>query len=119
MKTNLFLADNSGALLAQCIKVFKKKKNIGVVGDLIIVTIKKAYPRKKVKKHDMQHAVIVRTKKSLARKNIGMNISFNSNAVVLLDKKNNPIGNRIKGTVTRELRYRKLMKILTLASSVI
>lgn len=119
MKTNLVLADNSGALSAQCIKVYNKKSNVGSIGDYIIVTIKKAYPRKKVKKHDMQKAIIVRTKKYLSRKTVGMNVSFNTNAIVLLDKKNNPIGNRIKGAVTKELRSRKLMKILSLAPSVV
>lgn len=119
MKTNLFLADNAGALSAQCIKVLKKKKNIGKIGDLIIVSIKKAYFKKKVKKHDVQRAVIVRTKKILLRNLTGINVGFNHNAIVLLDKKNNPIGNRIKGSVTRELRHRKLVKILTLASSII
>lgn len=119
MKTNLLLADNSGALSAQCIKVYNKKSNIGSIGDYIIVTIKKAYPGKKVKKHDLQKAIIVRTRKYLTRISIGMNVSFNANAVVLLDKKNNPIGNRIRGAVTKELRNRKLMKILSLAPSVV
>jgi len=119
MKTNLVLADNSGALSAQCIKVYNKRSNIGGIGDYIIVTIKKAYPRKKVKKHDLHKAIIVRTKKYLYRKSIGMNISFNTNAIVLLDNKNNPIGNRIKGAVTKELRGRKLMKILSLAPSIV
>jgi len=119
MKSKLPVADNSGALIAECIKVLRKKKNIGVVGDTIIVAIKKAYFKKKVKKHDVQRAVIVRTKKKVLRKNIGSSLSFNKNAVVIIDKKNNPLGNRIKGSMCKELREKKFMKLISLASTII
>jgi large subunit ribosomal protein L14 len=119
MKSKLFVADNSGALIVECIKVLRKKKNIGGVGDTIIVAIKRAYFKKKVKKHDVQRAVIVRTKKKVLRKQIGSSISFNKNAVVIIDKKNNPLGNRIKGSMCKELREKKFMKLLSLASTIV
>jgi large subunit ribosomal protein L14 len=118
MKTKLSVADNSGALIAECIKVLRKKKNIGIVGDVIIVAIKKAYFKKKVKKHDVHRAIIVRTKKKVLRKHTGISLSFSKNAAVIVDKKNNPIGNRVKGSVCKELRERKFMKILSLASTI-
>jgi len=119
MKSKLFIADNSGALVAECIKVLRKKKNIGKVGDIIIVAIKKAYFKKKVKKHDVHRAILVHTRKKLLRKSIGSSISFHKNEVVIVDKKNNPLGNRIKGSICKELRERKFMKIVSLASTVI
>jgi large subunit ribosomal protein L14 len=119
MKSKLPVADNSGALIAECIKVLRKKKNVGVIGDIIIVAIKKAYFKKKVKKHDVQRAVIVRTKKKILRNNIGSSLSFNKNAVVIIDKKNNPLGNRIKGSMCKELREKKFMKLISLASTII
>lgn len=119
MKSRLSVADNSGALIAECIKVLRKKKNVGIVGDIIIVAIKKAYFKKKVKKHDVQRAIIVRTKKKIFRKNIGSTLSFQKNAVVIIDKKNNPLGNRIKGSLCKELREKKYMKLISLASTII
>jgi len=119
MKSKLAVADNSGALVVECIKVLRKKKNIGTVGDVIIVAIKRAYFKKKVKKHDVQRAVIVRTKKKILRKQIGSSLSFNKNAVVIIDKKNNPLGNRIKGSMCKELREKKFMKLLSLASTIV
>lgn len=119
MKTKMIFADNSGALKAECIKVLRKKKNVGTIGDIIIVAIKKAYARRKVRKHDVQRAVIVRTKKKILRKETGSSISFNKNAIVLIDKKNNPLGNRIKGPVCKELRAKKFMKIVSLAPAVL
>jgi large subunit ribosomal protein L14 len=119
MKSRLSVADNSGALIAECIKVLRKKKNIGTVGDVIIVAIKKAYFKKKVKKHDVQRAIIVRTKKKIYRKNIGSTLSFQKNALVIIDKKNNPLGNRIKGSLCKELREKKYMKLISLASTII
>lgn len=119
MKSRLSVADNSGALIAECIKVLRKKKNVGKVGDIIIVAIKKAYFKKKVKKHDVQRAVIVRTKKKLLRKYIGSSIYFNKNAIVIIDKKNNPLGNRIKGSMCKELREKKFMKLISLASTIV
>jgi large subunit ribosomal protein L14 len=119
MKSKLAVADNSGALVVECIKVLRKKKNIGKVGDIIIVAIKRAYFKKKVKKHDVQRAVIVRTKKKILRKQIGSSVYFNKNAVVIIDKKNNPLGNRIKGSMCKELREKKFMKLLSLASTIV
>jgi large subunit ribosomal protein L14 len=119
MKSKLSVADNSGALIAECIKVLRKKKNVGIVGDVIIVAIKKAYFKKKVKTHDVQRAVIVRTKKKIFRNSIGSSLSFQKNAVVIIDKKNNPLGNRIKGSLCKELREKKYMKLISLSSTII
>jgi large subunit ribosomal protein L14 len=119
MKSKLTVADNSGALLVECIKVLRKKKNIGCVGDIIIVAVKKAYFKKKVKKHDVQRAIIVRTKKPILRKQIGSSLYFNKNAAVIIDKKNNPLGNRIKGSMCKELREKKFMKLISLASTIV
>lgn len=119
MKSKMSVADNSGALIVECIKVLRKKKNVGGVGDLIIVAVKKAYFKKKVKKHDVQRAVIVRTTKKILRKSIGSTLSFSKNAVVLIDKKNNPLGNRIKGSLCKELREKKFMKLISLSSTIV
>ena len=119
MQTNLEVADNSGAKRVQCIKVLggSKRKYAGV-GDIIVVTIKEAIPRGKVKKGDVYRAVIVRTAKEI-RRNDGTAIRFDKNAAVLLNKQNEPIGTRIFGPVTRELRSRSFMKIVSLAPEVL
>jgi len=119
VKTRFSVVDNSGALISECIKVLRKKNQQGTVSDIVIVAVKSAKPRKKVKKHNVQRGVIVRTKKRIHRNYIGYTIYFDRNSIILIDKKNNPIANRIKGSVCQELRYKKFMKIVSMAASVI
>ena len=119
MQSHLFVADNSGARKIQCIKVLGgSKRRFASIGDIIIVSIKDAIPRGKVKKGDVYKAIIVRTKKDFSRKD-GSSIRFDQNAAVLLDKQEEPIGTRIFGPVTRELRSKKFMKIISLAPEVL
>ena len=119
MQSNLEVADNSGARRVQCIKVLggSGRKGAGV-GDVIVVSVKEAIPRGKVKKGDVHRAVIVRTAKEIRRSD-GSAIRFDRNAAVLLNKQDEPIGTRIFGPVTRELRSRKFMKIVSLAPEVL
>ena len=118
-ETNLEVADNSGARRVQCIKVIGgSKRRFASVGDVIIVSIKEAIPRGKVNKGDVHHAVIVRTSKEI-RRNDGSAIRFDKNAAVLINKQQEPIGTRIFGPVTRELRAKKFMKIVSLAPEVL
>ena len=119
VETNLEVADNSGARRIQCIKVLGgSKRRYASVGDVIVVTIKEAIPRGRVKKGDIHHAVIVRTAKEIRRPDGGA-IRFDSNAAVLISKQGEPIGTRIFGPVTRELRAKKYMKIISLAPEVL
>ena len=119
MQTKLDVADNSGARLVQCIKVLGgSKRKTASVGDVIVVSIKEAIPRGRVKKGDVHRAVIVRTSKEVKR-NDGTCIRFDKNAAVLVNKTNEPIGTRIFGPVTRELRGKKFMKIVSLAPEVL
>ena len=118
-ESQLLVVVNSGAKLIQCIKVIGgSKRRYARIGDIIIVSIKDAIPRSKVKKGEVQRAVIVRTKKPLIRED-GSSIKFDSNSAVLLDKSNEPIGTRIFGPVTRELRKKNMMKIVSLAPEVL
>ena len=119
MQSNLFVADNSGARKIQCIKVLGgSKRRSASIGDIIVVSIKDAIPRAKVKKGDVYKAVIVRTSKDFQRID-GTSIRFDKNAAVLLDKQEEPIATRIFGPVTRELRSKKFMKIISLAPEVL
>ena len=119
MQSNLDVADNSGARTVQCIKVLGGSgRKTAAVGDIIVVSIKEAIPRGRVKKGDVHRAVIVRTSKEV-RRNDGTCIRFDKNAAVLVNKSNEPIGTRIFGPVTRELRSRKFMKIVSLAPEVL
>ena len=119
MQSKLFVADNSGARKIQCIKVLGgSKRKSASIGDIIVVSIKDAIPRAKVKKGDVYKAVIVRTSKDFQRSD-GTSIRFDKNAAVLLDKQEEPIATRIFGPVTRELRSKKFMKIISLAPEVI
>ncbi|MGB0552963.1 MAG: 50S ribosomal protein L14 [Alphaproteobacteria bacterium] len=119
MQTNLDVADNSGARRVQCIKVLGgSKRMVASVGDVIVVSVKEAIPRGRVKKGDIHRAVIVRTAKEISRQD-GTSIRFDRNAAVLIDRNNEPIGTRIFGPVTRELRARQFMKIVSLAPEVI
>ncbi len=118
-ETKLEVADNSGARKVQCIKVIGgSKRKFASVGDVIIVSIKEAIPKGKVNKGDVHHAVIVRTAKEI-RRNDGSAIRFDKNAAVLINKQQEPIGTRIFGPVTRELRAKKFMKIISLAPEVL
>ena len=120
MQSNLFVADNSGARRIQCIKVLGgSKRRFASIGDIIVVSIKDAIPRGKVKKGEVFKAVVVRTKKDFCRSD-GTSVRFDKNASVLLDKQTQePIATRIFGPVTRELRNKKFMKIISLAPEVI
>lgn len=119
MQTNLDVADNSGARRVQCIKVLGGSKRMTAsVGDVIVVSVKDAIPRGKVKKGDVHRAVIVRTSKEIRRPD-GTAIRFDTNAAVLISPQNEPIGTRIFGPVTRELRGKKFMKIISLAPEVL
>ncbi|MBL4720762.1 MAG: 50S ribosomal protein L14 [Alphaproteobacteria bacterium] len=119
MQSNLDVADNSGARRVQCIKVLggSKRRTAGV-GDIIVVSVKEAIPRGRVKKGDIHKAVIVRTRKEIRRED-GSSIRFDRNAAVLINPQGEPIGTRIFGPVTRELRARQFMKIISLAPEVI
>ncbi|PWC43807.1 MULTISPECIES: 50S ribosomal protein L14 [unclassified Azospirillum] len=119
MQTNLEVADNSGARRVQCIKVLGgSKRKVASVGDIIVVSVKEAIPKGRVKKGDVHRAVIVRTAKEL-RRDDGSAIRFDRNAAVLINKQGEPIGTRIFGPVTRELRAKKFMKIISLAPEVL
>lgn len=119
MQTNLDVADNSGARRVQCIKVLGGSgRKVAAVGDVIIVSIKEAIPRGRVKKGDVHRAVIVRTASEIRRPD-GTVIRFDKNAAVLINNSNEPIGTRIFGPVTRELRARRFMKIISLAPEVL
>ena len=118
-ETKLLVADNSGARRVQCIKVLGgSKRKTASVGDVIVVTVKEAIPRGKVKKGEVQRAVIVRTAKDVHRPD-GSSIRFDRNAAVLIDAQGEPIGTRIFGPVTRELRAKGYMKIISLAPEVL
>ncbi|XRX43035.1 MAG: 50S ribosomal protein L14 [Buchnera aphidicola (Tetraneura sorini)] len=118
-QTILKVADNSGARLAMCIKVLGgSKKRYAFIGDIIKITIKEAIPRGKVKKGEVLKAVIVRTKKGIRRLD-GSLLRFDSNSCVVLNNNEQPIGTRIFGPVTRELRIEKFMKIISLAPEVL
>lgn len=119
MQTNLDVADNSGARRVQCIKVLGgSKRRFASVGDVIIVSVKDAIPRGRVKKGDVRRAVVVRTAKEVCRDD-GTAIRFDRNAAVILNNNNEPIGTRIFGPVVRELRSRNFMKIISLAPEVL
>ena len=119
MQTTLDVADNTGARKIQCIKVLGgSKRRYAEVGDIIKVTVKEAAPRGRVKKGEIYNAVVVRTAKGVRRRD-GSLIRFGGNAAVLLNTKLEPIGTRIFGPVTRELRGDRFMKIVSLAPEVI
>ena len=119
MQTVMDAADNSGARRIQCIKVLGgSKRRYAAVGDVIKVSVKDAIPRGKVKKGEIYNAVVVRTRKGVRRKD-GSLIRFDGNAAVLLNSRLEPIGTRIFGPVTRELRSKNYMKIISLAPEVL
>ena len=119
MQTTLDAADNSGARRLMCIKVLGgSKRRYAGIGDVIKVTVKEAIPRGKVRKGEVYNAVVVRTRKGVRRAD-GSLVRFDGNAAVLLNNQLEPIGTRIFGPVTRELRSEKFMKIVSLAPEVL
>ena len=119
MQTNLEVADNSGAKRVMCIKVLGgSKRRYASIGDIIVVSIKEAIPRGRVKKGDVRKAIVVRVRKDIKRKD-GSTIRFDTNAAVLINNQGEPIGTRIFGPVPRELRAKNQMKIISLAPEVI
>jgi len=118
-ETVLEVADNSGAKKLMCIKVLGgSRRKYASVGDIIVVSIKEAVPRSKVKKGDVKRAVVVRTKKEIRRSD-GSYIRFDENSAVLITDTKEPVGTRIFGPVARELRNKKFMKIISLAPEVL
>ena len=118
-ESNLEVADNSGARRVQCIRVLGgSHRRYGGVGDVIVISVKEAIPRGKVKKGEVHKALIVRTSKEI-RRGDGSSVRFDRNAAVLIDKEGEPIGTRIFGPVTRELRSKGFMKIISLAPEVL
>jgi large subunit ribosomal protein L14 len=119
MQTNLEVADNSGARRVMCIKVLGgSKRRVASIGDTIVVSIKEALPRGRVKKGDVMKAVIVRVKKDVRRAD-GSVIRFDSNAAVIVNKQGEMVGTRVFGPVPRELRQKNHMKIISLAPEVL
>ena len=119
VQTELLVADNTGARIVECIKVLGgSKQRYASVGDIIVVAVKEAIPKGKVKKGAVHKAVVVRVKKGIHR-NDGSKVKFDNNAAVLIDEKGEPVGTRIFGPVTRELRTRGQMKIISLAPEVL
>ena len=119
MQTNLDVADNSGARRVMCIKVLGgSMRRFATIGDIIVVSVKEAIPRGRVKKGQVMKAVVVRTAKGVRRPD-GSIIRFDRNAAVLINPQGEPVGTRIFGPVTRELRGKKHMKIVSLAPEVL
>ena len=119
VQTELNVADNTGAKKIECIKVLGgSKRKYASVGDVIVVSVKEAIPRGRVKKGDVRKAVVVRTAKEV-RRDDGTAIRFDSNAAVILSNSGEPIGTRIFGPVVRELRAKNFMKIISLAPEVL
>ncbi|MDZ4760665.1 MAG: 50S ribosomal protein L14 [Alphaproteobacteria bacterium] len=119
MQSNLEVADNSGARRVQCIKVLGgSHRRYASVGDVIVVSVKEASPKGRVKKGDVRRAVVVRVAKDIQRRD-GSVIRFDSNAAVLVNNANEPVGTRIFGPVPRELRAKNHMKIISLAPEVL
>lgn len=118
-QTRLQVADNSGAKSVMCIKVLGgSRRRYASVGDIIVVAVKEALPRSKVKKGDVKKAVIVRTAKEIRRPD-GSSVRFDENAAVLINEQLEPVGTRIFGPVARELRGKKFMRVISLAPEVL
>ena len=119
MQSQMEVADNSGARKVQCVKVLGgSKRRTANIGDVVVVSVKDAIPRGRVKKGDVRKAVIVRSRHGLQRR-YGEKIRFDTNACVLINNNNEPIGTRIFGPITRELRAKGYMKIISLAAEVL
>lgn len=117
-QTIVTVADNTGAKKIMCIRILGSNKQYGSIGDTIVGVVKDANPNMPVKKSDIVHALIVRTKKTLRRKD-GMSIRFDDNAAVLITKEKNPRGTRVFGPIAREIREKKYSKIVSLASEIL
>lgn len=117
--TRLATIDNSGALELQIIKVLRSKRQHPTIGNIVVVTVKSARATKKLKVHEIKKGVLVQTKRPIIRKRTGITVSFDQNSLVILGKGLNPLGTRLKGTVTQELRRYNYMKILSMAPSVV
>ena len=119
IQTELAVADNTGAKRVECIKVLGgSKRRYASVGDIIVISVKDAIPKGKVKKGSVHKAVVVRTKKSIRRQN-GMLIRFDDNAAVIINSENNPRGTRIFGPIAREIRDKSFTKVVSLAPEVL
>ncbi len=114
----LIVADNTGAKKLMCIRILGNSKQYGAIGDLIIGVVKDAIPNMPIKKSDIVRAIIIRTRRTLQRKD-GVSIRFDDNAVVIINKENNPRGTRIFGPIASEIREKKFMKIVSLAPEVL
>lgn len=117
-QTYLTVADNTGARKIMCIRILGNSKKYGNIGDIIIGVVKEANPNMPVKRSDIVRAVVVRTKKAVKRKD-GMNIKFDDNAAVIINKENNPRGTRVFGPIAREIRDKNFTKIVSLAPEVL
>ena len=117
-QTLLTVADNTGAKKVMCIRILGGTKNYGTIGDTIVAVVKEALPNMPIKRSDIIRAVIVRTKKSIRRQD-GMYIRFDDNAVVIVNMDNNPRGTRVFGPIAREIRDRNYSKIVSLAPEVL
>ncbi len=119
LRSMIVIADNSGAKLAQCIKVLGgSRKRYAGIGDIVIVTVKQAQPRGTVKAHAVERGVVIRTRKETGRRD-GSYIRFDDNAIVIVGKDNQPKGTRVFGPVGRELREKGFQKIISLAPEVV
>ncbi len=119
LRTNLIVADNSGARKGQCIKILGGSgRRYATIGDIVVIAVKEAVSNSNVKKGEIKKAVVVRTKKAVGRPN-GSYIKFDDNAAVLVDTQKQPVGTRIFGPVARELRAKQFMKIVSLAPEVL
>lgn len=116
--TRLFVGDNSGALLVECIKILGHSGQLAKIGDILVVAVKKARHKRKVKRHDVRRCLLVRQRQRTVRKS-GAVLHFFVNTVVLLDQRGTPLGSRFFGAAPQELRGKKFMKLITLAHSVI
>jgi large subunit ribosomal protein L14 len=117
-QTRLSIADNTGAKKIMCIRVLGNNKKYAEVGDIIIGAVKHALPNMSVKRSDVVKAVVVRTTKTIKRKD-GMSLRFDDNAAVIINEEKNPKGTRVFGPIAREIREKKFMKIISLANEVI
>lgn len=116
--TRLFVGDNSGALLVECIKILGCARTLARIGDTLVVAVKKARHRRKVKRHDVRRCLLVRQRRRMLRRS-GAVIHFFVNTVIILDQRGTPLGSRFFGAAPQEFRGKKFMKLITLAHSVI
>lgn len=116
--TKLFVGDNSGALVVKCLKILGNASSLAKIGDILVLSVKKARARRKIKKHDVRKGLLVRQRKRMVR-NTGVVLYFFINTVVILDQRNSPFGSRFFGVAPNEFRGKKHLKLITLAHSVI